>query len=199
MSGAPGGVTDWEARYRAGTTAWERGAPHPAFLAWRAAGALAPCRILLPGAGRSPEPAALARDGFDVTVVDLAPSAVAAQRAALAGLSGRVEQADLLAWTPERPFDAAYDQTFLCALPPVALPAYAAWLARWIRPGGALFALLMQTGRPGGPPFACPPAAMHELLPDALWRWPDTLPDAIPHPSGGREIPVMLRRTGTIA
>ncbi|MEJ1978926.1 MAG: class I SAM-dependent methyltransferase [Acetobacteraceae bacterium] len=67
---------------------------------------LAPCRILLPGAGRSGEPLALARDGFDVTIVDSAPSPVAVQRVRMqaAGLAADVREADLLAWTPDAPF-----------------------------------------------------------------------------------------------
>ena len=72
---------DWESRYRDGTTGWERHGLNPVFLAWRESGVLAPCRVLVPGGGRSPEPVALAQAGFDVTVVDAAPSAVAMQRA----------------------------------------------------------------------------------------------------------------------
>ncbi len=141
---------DWESRYRDGNTGWERPGLNPAFLAWRESGALAPCRILVPGGGRSVEPVAMADGGFDVTVVDAAASAVAAQRARLERLNvaARVEQADLLAWNPAAPFDAIYDQTCLCALPPAILPDYATRLHRWLRPGGTLFILFMQTGGP---------------------------------------------------
>jgi SAM-dependent methyltransferase len=183
-------AADWEARFRAGTTGWERGGLHPAFLAWRANGALAPCRILVPGAGRSPEPAALAAAGFDVTVVDVAPSAVAFQRERV----GTAVEADLLAWSPAAPFEAIYDQTCLCALPPAVLPDYAARLHRWLVPGGRLFVLLMQTGRPGGPPFDCPPEAMRPLFPDALWGWPETPGAPVAHPSGFGELPCVLIR-----
>src|SRR5215469_11670738 len=93
---------DWESRYRDGVTGWERHGLNPAFLAWRESGALTPCRVLVPGAGRSLEPIALAEAGFDVTIVDAAPSAVAAQRARVARLqlSAKVEEADLFAWDP---------------------------------------------------------------------------------------------------
>ena len=74
---------DWDSRYRNGATGWERHGLNPAFLAWRESGELAPCRILVPGGGRSLEPLALAGAGFDVTVVDAAASAVASQRAHL--------------------------------------------------------------------------------------------------------------------
>ena len=52
---------DWESRYRDKTAGWERHGINPAFLAWRDSGALAPCRILISGGGRSLEPLALAK------------------------------------------------------------------------------------------------------------------------------------------
>jgi methyl halide transferase len=188
-------AADWEARFRAERTPWERPTLHPAFLSWRAAGTLAPCRILLPGAGRSGEPLVLARDGFDVTVVDSAPSALAVQRVRLqaAGLAGHVHEADLLAWSPDSPFDAIYDQTCLCALPPAVWGSYAARLHAWLRPGGALFILLMQTGTADGPPFDCPPDAMRALF-AAGWSWPQELAEMVPHSLGKGEIPVVIRR-----
>jgi SAM-dependent methyltransferase len=186
---------DWESRYRDGNTGWERPGLNPAFLAWRASGALAPCRILVPGGGRSVEPVAMADGGFDVTVVDAAASAVAAQRARLERLNvaARVEQADLLAWNPTAPFDAIYDQTCLCALPPAILPDYATRLHRWLRPGGTLFILFMQTGVAGGPPFHCDMDDMRLLFGDAQWVWPEELPPVVAHSPGRVEQPAMLR------
>ena len=194
MSG-PGVALDWEARYRAERTPWERPTLNPAFVAWRSAGALAPCRILLPGVGRSGEPLALARAGFDITAVDLSESAVAVQRARLeaAGLPGAVQRADLLAWTPDAPFDAVYDQTCLCALPPDVWPDYAARLHAWLRPGGRLFILFMQTGRPGGPPFDCPPDAMRALFGEG-WQWPGALGESQAAMTDKNELPAVLTR-----
>jgi len=186
---------DWESRYRDGTTGWERPGLNPAFLAWRESGELAPCRILIPGGGRSVEPVALADAGFDVTVVDAAASAVAAQRARLERLHvrARVEQADLFDWTPDAPFDAIYDQTCLCALPQAVLPAYAERLHSWLRPGGTLFILFMQTGVVGGPPFHCDMDDMRLLFPATQWDWPDVLPALVAHSPGRVEQPAMLR------
>jgi hypothetical protein len=188
---------DWESRYREGTTGWERPGLNPAFLAWRDSGALQPCRVLFPGAGRSLEPLALAEAGFDVTIVDAAPSAVAMQRAHFQRMkvAARVEQADLFAWEPEAPFDAVYDQNCLGALPRGLWPNYARRLHRWLRPQGNLFILFMQTGRSDGPPFHCDLAAMRRLFAAPGWEWPDTLPDRVEHPSGrGSEQPAQLQR-----
>lgn len=187
---------DWESRYRDGTTGWERRGLNPAFLAWGSTGALAPCRILIPGGGRSLEPLALAEAGFDVTVVDAAPSAIAMQRAHFGRLKlpARAEQADLFAWDPDVPFDAVYDQTCLCALPPGLWPTYVRRLHRWLRPDGALFILFMQSNRPNGPPFHCDLGAMRRLFAASAWVWPGTMAPQIEHPSGLAEQPAVLRR-----
>jgi len=186
-------VIDWESRYQAGTTRWERPELNPAFLAWRRSGELAPCRILIPGAGRSAEPPILAAAGFDVTVLDVAPSAAAAQRAQL-GATACVVEADLFAWQPAAPFDAIYDQTCLCALPPARLQDYEQRLAQWLRPGGVLFVLFMQTGAEGGPPFDCPIPRMQTLFASKRWAWPAALPPLVHHPSLRDEQPATLRR-----
>lgn len=186
---------DWEGRYRDGATGWERPGLHPAFLEWRNAGILKPGRVLIPGAGRSNEPLALAEAGFEVTVVDGAPSAVAVQRARLERLNvgASVNLADLFQWEPASRFDYIYDQTCLCALPPASWPEYADRLHRWLRPGGTLLILFMQTGSQGGPPFHCDLPAMRRLFGESRWEWPERLGEAIVHPSARMEQPVALR------
>ncbi|HEY6431217.1 MAG TPA: methyltransferase domain-containing protein [Acetobacteraceae bacterium] len=191
MSGTQ--AIDWESRYQAGTTRWERPSLNPAFLAWRADGILAPCRILVPGAGRSAEPLALAEAGFDVTVLDVSPTAVDVQRSRLPPTAQAI-QADLFTWTPDRPFDAIYDQTCLCALPPPLLADYERRLADWLRPRGELFVLFMQTGQPGGPPFDCPLPDMRALFAPERWEWPEWLPGLVHHPSLRDEQPAILIR-----
>jgi hypothetical protein len=190
----PTQAVDWEQRYQTGATGWQRAELNPAVSTWLHDGTLAPCRILVPGAGRSAEPLALAKAGFSVTVVDVAPSAIAFQGERLAPAGGEAVLADLFAWQPETPFDAVYDQTCLCALPPDLWDAYAGRLADWLRPGGVLAALFMQTGREGGPPFHCDLARMRTLFPTALWTWPADLPAPVMHPSGLSEQPAALRR-----
>lgn len=164
---------DWQGRYDRAETHWERPGTNPAFDSWLESGRLAPGRILVPGCGRGKELLALARSGFEVVAVDAAPTPVEATRAALAeaGLVAEVVQADLLAWEPDQPFDAIYEQTCLCALHPETWASYEARLHRWLKPGGKLFALFMQTGRPTGPPFHCDPGAMRELFGSDRWVW----------------------------
>ena len=194
MSGATQSL-DWQARFRAERTPWERPTLNAAFVTWRRDRVLEPCRILVPGAGRSGEPLALCQDGFDVTVVDSAPLAVAVQQVRMqaAALAAKIHEADLMTWSPPAPFDAIYDQTCLCALPPAIWPDYAARLQSWLKPGGRLFLLAMQTGRPGGPPYDCPIPLMRTLF-GAGWLWPDVLAPLVPHTIAEGEIPVVLQR-----
>jgi SAM-dependent methyltransferase len=187
-------TNEWEARYREGRTGWQRAEVSPALLEWLADGTLKPGRILVPGAGRSHEPLRLAQAGFHVTTLDIAPSAVAHQHAALAARGGAALEGDVLSFLPGEPFDAIYEQTCLCALPPAMLADYAAQLARWLRPGGVLAALFMQTGREGGPPFDCPLPRMRKLLPEATWRWPARRWPDVRHADSMSEVPVALLR-----
>jgi hypothetical protein len=187
-------LPDWESKYQADIAPWERTDVNPAFLAWRAGGHLTPSRILVPCAGRSAEPVLLAAAGFDLTIVDLAPSAIAAQTRRLAPHPATLIEANLFDWEPDRPFEAIYDQTALCALPPATWPAYEERLHRWLVPGGKLLMLFMQTGRPGGPPHDCAMDEMRRLFAPERWTWPETLEVPIYHPNGLTEQPAALGR-----
>jgi len=185
----------WQARYRDGSTGWDRGGPSPTLAGWLDTGTLAPCRILVPGCGRGHEVVALARSGFRVTGLDYAPAAVTAARESLAaeGLEAEVLEADLFAYEPAAPFDAVYEQTCLCAISPERWADYERRLHAWIAPGGVLAAAFMQTDAPSGPPFACPPDAMRRLFAAERWDWPADLAP-VPHPLGLMELTAILRR-----
>ncbi|MCC5995108.1 MAG: methyltransferase domain-containing protein [Oceanicaulis sp.] len=190
---------DWEARFRAGDAPWERAGVHPALPDWAQAGAFtAGGSMLVPGCGRGAEPEAFARLGLALTGIDLAPSAITWQRArfAEAGLNGTFLAADALAWRPDTPFDALWEQTFLCAIHPRLRTDWEAMAHASLRPGGSLFALFMQKDEPGGPPYGCSLEAMRDLLPESRWIWPDTPLMAYPHPglSGKAELAAHLIR-----
>ncbi len=185
----------WEARYRNGQTGWDRGEVSPVLLAWLD-GLLKPCRIVVPGCGRGHEVVELARRGFDVVALDIAPTPVAELRRRLVreGVPATVRQEDVLTWQPDRPFDAVYEQTCLCALEPSQWVAYEQQLYRWLRPGGWLFAMFMQTGRDGGPPYHCDMGEMEKLFAPPRWRWLTNADLEVPHPSGIHELAHLLER-----
>jgi len=188
----------WEAKYHTGETGWDRGQISPALQRWLAEEAIPPGRVLVPGCGNGHEVIALAQSGSAVTAVDIAMPPVTRLMGELAsaGQHARVIQADLLHWSPAEPFDAIYEQTCLCALDPAFWPEYAARLGSWILPGGKLFALFMQTGREGGPPFHSPVERMRELFNDEDWIWPEQAPLEIAHPNGLVELAHVLTRRG---
>lgn len=200
----PGPTPDfWQARFEAGQTPWDRGAASPQLARWLDAGALAPCRIVVPGCGSGHEVAALAAAGFDVTAVDYTAAAVqrTRERLAQAGLTARVIEADVLSWSPPSPVDAIYEQTCLCALYPDHWVAYSRRLHEWLRPGGRLYALFAQIARPGaaaglieGPPYHCDVNAMRALFDESRWQWAAPPYEHLLHAIGFTELAVILTR-----
>jgi SAM-dependent methyltransferase len=194
----------WQHRFDEGNTPWDRGEPNPQLYAWLEAGALKPCRILVPGCGSGYEVSVLAARGFEVTGLDYATAAVERTRKLLASTKTKADviQADALTWQPDRPFDAIYEQTCLCALYPDDWRAYAEQLHRWLKPGGQLFALFVQYQRPGaangaieGPPYHCDINAMRALFPAERWDWPKPPYPRTSHPRGLAELAMVLTKT----
>ena len=145
----------------------------------------------------------LAQAGFDVTALEYASEAIARTRTRLEaeGLKAALVEADVLEWRPDRPFDAVYEQTCLCALYPDQWRAYADQLHACLAPGGRLYALFVQLLRPGaangaieGPPYHCDINAMRALLPDSRWAWPKPPYPRTSHPRGLAELVVVLER-----
>lgn len=183
----------WQSRYDTGKTGWDRGQINPMLAAWLARGILKPCRILVPGCGRGHEVLELASRGFDVTGIDFAPSAVAHVRGELLerGLTAEIFEGDLFAFDPPSRFDAVYEQTCLCALDPENWSRYEARLHGWLRGGGRLAALFMQSGKADGPPFHCDVTEMRRLFDGTRWAWRGE-PERVEHPAGLEEMGVIL-------
>ena len=181
---------EWEGRYQRGETGWDRRGINPLLNSWMAASLTSGASVLIPGCGHGYEVIELARHGFDVTGLDIAPTPVERMKRELEieGLSAEVIQIDMFDFDPNSPFDAVYEQTSLCAIQPEQREAYEKCLYRWLKPGGSLFALFMQTGVEGGPPFHCDVAAMRELFEASRWDWGSDASQHSPHPSGRHEL-----------
>jgi len=187
---------EWEGRYRRGETGWDRNGINPLMESWMAASLPAGASILVPGCGHGYEVIELARTGFDVTGLDIAPTPVNRMRRELAaeGLAANIIQIDMFNYEPDAPFDAVYEQTSLCAIRPDQRKQYERKLFSWLKPGGSLFALFMQTGAEGGPPFHCDVNDMRLLFPVSRWEWGDDESRHSPHPSGRHELGYRLIR-----
>ncbi len=193
---------DWQQRYDQSMTGWDRGAPSPILAHWMKAGELRPCEILVPGCGRGHEVIALAEAGFAVTAVDFADTAVQTLKEQLSqrDLRANVIQSDIFAFCQSHAFDAIYEQTSLCAIHPSQWATYQQLLACWLRPGGKLFAMFMQSDKPDGPPFTCEVDAMRDLFAEPTWQWSgDPIPEPIrvEHPTGMHELAFVLNRKET--
>ena len=134
----------------------------------------------VPGAGRAYDSVALARHGYKVTALDIAPTAVkeaekqlaeaAAQPEGLGAGSAVAICGDFFAHSEK--YMLAWDATFLCALPPSLRDSWADAHARLALPGARLVALVFPIFEPGseratsgqGPPFPLTVAVVKELL-----------------------------------
>lgn len=187
---------DWEQRYHEGKTGWDRGEASPALAQWMQTKQIPQAEVLVPGCGNGHEIADLVRYGCHVTAVDIALPPIERLNTQLTALNltANVVHADLLHWQPQQTFDAVYEQTCLCALNPTEWQEYEQRLFNWIKPGGKLFALFMQTGKEGGPPFDCPIIDMRSLFDSQRWRWSDNPDLDVPHPNGYIEHGFVLER-----
>jgi len=163
-------MTDWEMRYVAADTPWEKGCASPPLLellerlqadAWGSG------PVLVPGCGLGHDVRALARLGIPVVGVDLAPTAIerARERAQVSGET--YELGDFLdpAWWGCRRFSAVWEHTCFCAIDPSDRPKYAEAVAGCLTDGGLLAGVFFLTPfDPGdeawGPPF---PVTIDEL------------------------------------
>lgn len=169
---------DWDARYAAGDTPWEKGAPAPPLLEWLDAGHRLAGDVLVPGCGSGHDVRALAARAGARRVVgfDLSEHAL---RLARAFPQAGDEEYRLGDWFNlpadlRGAFDWVFEHTCFCAISPTRRPDYVRAVADALRPDGdgrllAIFYLEpWNAGEPlppgGGPPFG---ATVGEL--DALF------------------------------
>ena len=158
----PGGSAgrDWEARYQAGDTPWDKGRAHPALVQWLSENRLAGS-ILVPGSGPGHDVRVLAADPqANVIGLDLAPSAKAVAEEFPKTGSETFITADFLYGSAfaEGSFDAVFEHTCFCAIPPDRRPDYARATSTALKPGGLFLAIFYRNpsdrAEPG-PPFGC--------------------------------------------
>ena len=98
----------------------------------------APARALDVGCGSGYFSAWMAARGLDVTGLDYLPEAIAMARelAAENGVDVSFREADVLDFTPERPFELVLDSGCMHNMSGGELDRYRAALLRWLAPGG---------------------------------------------------------------
>lgn len=150
---------DWSQRYRSSDTPWDKGGTHPELARRIAAGELDPprrgARALVPGCGRGYDALALARAGWRVTALDLAPEVRKWVGRKLAALGGELVIGDAFAWRTRQRYALVYEHTFFCAIDPALRPQWGELVRRVLGKGGRVCAIPYPTNKPrsaGGPP-----------------------------------------------
>jgi len=159
--------TDWETRYQTGDMPWEKGEASPGLIEFLDAHPELPrSSMLVPGCGTGHDVRAASKAGFEVTGLDLAPSAIriARERTGAAGLKAEFHLADFLDATPAKTFDWLFEHTLFCAIDPARRGDYVNAVLRWLKPKGQFLAVHYMIRDKKGPPFGCTQQELMELF-----------------------------------
>jgi methyl halide transferase len=144
MSHAAPPDIDWQQRYATNDTPWDTHLPSAELVAIIEQIGIAPSRVLEIGCGTGVNAVHLARQGFDVTAMDLSPLAIerAKHRAAEAGVRVNFFAGDAFN-LPDlgQPFPFVFDRGVYHCLRQVNLPAFVATLRRVTAPGSLYLTL----------------------------------------------------------
>jgi len=147
---------NWEARYQARDTPWDKGEPSPGLVDFLAAYPDLPRgTVCVPGCGTGHDLKLWAKGGFDVTGYDIAPSAVHTARDKMKqeGLPCSLRQGNFLKDSPPQLFDWVFEHTFFCAIEPAQRDEYVEAVLRWLTPRGQYLAVNYLITDPDGPPY----------------------------------------------
>lgn len=155
----PGRPEFWDTRYAAGQTPWNFGGVPQRLQEYLRAHPRGGS-VLIPGCGHGHEIEAFDAAGYRVTAVDFSRAAVEQARERLGpSHAERILLGDFFHHDfADAPFDAIYERTFLCALPPAQRRVYVERMAQLLKPGGALVGLFFYGTEHGGPPYELNPA-----------------------------------------
>ncbi|MFL6583787.1 MAG: methyltransferase domain-containing protein [Chthoniobacterales bacterium] len=146
-------------------------------------------KILIPGCGDDPRAvAAFDRAGHRVTAIDFSPVAVERAKESLPRLTDRIILADFFNYDfGAAVFDAVYERTFLCSLPPRLWNDYAARVAELLRPGAVLAGFFFYGVESDPPPFPLTESKALEIFGGHFYlRKSEPVTDSLPI-FGGKE------------
>ena len=163
----------WENIYKNDDARWDLGGPTPVFV--KISSILKPKKLCIIGCGRGYDAVMFAKNNFDVTAVDFAPSAVTSLR--ILARENKViinvleEDIFSLASQYDNHFDYVIEQTCFCAIHPNKRAEYEKLVYRILKTNGKLIGLwfpLDKNINEGGPPYGTTVKEVKSLFKD---RW----------------------------
>ena len=155
----------WDSAYRGGgKPAWDTGRPSSDLKAAVEDGTLKPGRVVELGCGTGTNAIYLAQHGFDVTAIDLAPTALAmaAEKARAAGVKVRWLRADVPRPRSFPPADLIYDRGCYHGVRRDNAAEYIAAMKQLTKPGSRVLILAGNANEP--PPHSGPPRVKEEEI-----------------------------------
>jgi len=170
---------DWESFYQANDLMWDHGEASPGLVDFLAAADAASQlgQALVPGCGRGHDARVLAKAGWHVTGLDIAPSSIplAKKLATAEELEIDFQLGNFLEDEPSQSFELLFEHTLFCAIKPRQRDAYVHAARRWLRPGGTYLAVnYIITDDDGEPPFSTTAEELDERFQsgfELLRRW----------------------------
>jgi len=196
---APDPVADpvnWEARYVAGDTPWDKGCAAPPLTDFLARHPISG-RVLVPGCGPGHDVRAISSQGAEVTGLDLSETALRFARDFPTAGSEIYEQGDLFALPKEWEgrFDWVFEHTCFCAIPPERRADYVSAVSRVLKPGGHYLAIFfLVPGVEQGPPHGATREEIEHLFKGSFELIEEWLPSSAFEGREGQEICQLRRR-----
>jgi len=186
----------WENRYLDGDTPWDKGQAAPPLIEYLSRHVISGT-VCVPGCGAGYDVRALARQGADLSGLDIAPSALK-KAESFSKVNG--EQYQQINWFDlppkyENRFDWIFEHTCFCAIDPGMRPDYVNSCLRALKTGGHILAIFFMTpDAEEGPPFGTDREELDQLFSPYFKVIRDDLPLKAYPGREGRERMMILQK-----
>ncbi len=190
----------WETCYTSDQARWDLGSPSPVFVELLEKNILdGPGKIAILGSGKGHDAILFAKNGYLVTAIDFAPSAISATRklAHKNKLSIQTLEADIFNLPGKllNKFDYLLEYITYCAIDPSRRKEYIDNIHRLLKPSGILIGLFFPIdSREGGPPFAVDPEEIKSNLRNNFTLIHYEIPKSSVKPRLGKEILMLWKK-----
>lgn len=149
-------ATDWEQKYVIEDTPWNKDEPAPGLVDWLDRNPMPQgSKILVPGCGIGHDAHLLASSGYQVTALDLSPTAIRLAKEKYGGIENLTfREGDFLGDPQDEKYDLVFEHTLFCAIEIGRRKEYARALESCLHSGTRFLAIHFFIPREqDGPPF----------------------------------------------